>query len=91
MGRALSPEAADCRADQDVLTNQDTPGVGDCGRYQVFSRFFWRMVEKSAEGNAHLPCEGSAQYWTEKRYNSIGGYLERAGFAAEWGDEIDKA
>ena len=37
-----------------------------------------------------LPCSGSAQYWTEKLYNSIGGYLKRAGYEEEWDREIDK-
>ncbi|WP_308366645.1 MULTISPECIES: hypothetical protein [unclassified Microbulbifer] len=55
------------------------------------SKFFWLMVNKSAESNLELPCEGSAQYWTEKLYNSIGGYLERSGYEEQWNDEIDKA
>ncbi|PUA27286.1 MAG: hypothetical protein B0W54_11835 [Cellvibrio sp. 79] len=55
------------------------------------SQFFWRMIERSVENNIQLPCEGSAEYWTEKLYNSIGGYLEKAGYAAEWNEEIDKA
>ena len=55
------------------------------------SKFFWRMIEKSARGDVQLPCEGSSEYWTEKLYNSIGGYLENAGYSAEWDEEIDKA
>ncbi len=55
------------------------------------SQFFWRMIERSIEGNIQLPCEGNSEYWTEKLYNSIGGYLEKAGYAAEWNEEIDKA
>lgn len=55
------------------------------------SQFFWRMIEKSTERNIQLPCEGSSEYWTEKLYNSIGGYLEKAGYSAEWNEEIDKA
>jgi hypothetical protein len=55
------------------------------------SKFFWAMVNKSADGGLELPCEGSSQYWTEKLYNSIGGYLERAGYEAQWNEEIDKA
>ncbi len=55
------------------------------------SKFFWAMVNKSAEGNLELPCEGSSQYWTEKLYNSIGGYLQRAGYEDQWNDEVDKA
>lgn len=54
------------------------------------SKFYWAMIDKSAEGIS-IPCEGSAQYWTEKLYNSIGGYLERAGYEDQWNDEIDKA
>ena len=55
------------------------------------SKFFWAMVNKSAEGGVELPCEGSSQYWTEKLYNSLGGYLERAGYEQEWNEEVDKA
>jgi len=55
------------------------------------SQFFWRMIEKSAEVNVALPCEGSSEYWTEKLYNSIGGYLEKAGYGVEWDEEVDKA
>jgi hypothetical protein len=55
------------------------------------SQFFWHMVNKSAEGRIRLPCEGSSQYWTEKLYNSIGGYLENAGYGKEWDGEVDKA
>jgi hypothetical protein len=38
-----------------------------------------------------LPCEGSPEYWTEKLYNSIGGYLEKVGYGQEWDEEVDKA
>lgn len=55
------------------------------------SQFFWRMIEKSAQDDVQLPCEGSSEYWTEKLYNSIGGYLEKAGYGAEWNKEIDEA
>ena len=55
------------------------------------SKFFWAMVNKSAEGNIKLPCEGSSQFWTEKLYNSIGGYLEKAGYEEQWNEEIDNA
>lgn len=55
------------------------------------SQFFWRMIEKSTDNNVQLQCDGSSEYWTEKLYNSIGGYLEKAGYAAEWNEEIDKA
>jgi hypothetical protein len=54
-------------------------------------KFFWAMVNRSADGNINLPCEGGSQYWTEKLYNSIGGYLERAGYERIWNDEVDNA
>jgi len=57
----------------------------------ILSKFFWEMVNKSADGNVNLPCEGSSQYWTEKLYNSIGGYLEDSGYEKEWNTEIDNA
>lgn len=49
------------------------------------------MVNKSAEDGLILPCEGSSEYWIEKLYNSLGGYLEKAGYEKEWNEEIDKA
>ena len=55
------------------------------------SRFFWSMVNRSAEGGVELPCEGSSQYWTEKLYNTFGGYLERVGYEEQWNEEVDKA
>ena len=55
------------------------------------SKFFWAMINKSAEGTIEFPFDGSSQYWTEKLYNSIGGYLERAGYEDQWNDEIDNA
>ena len=55
------------------------------------SKFFWNMVNKSAEGKIELPCEGSSEYWLEKLINSLGGYLERAGYEQEWNAEVDDA
>ena len=49
------------------------------------------MVNKSAEGNITLECEGSSEYWTEKLYNSFGGYLEKNGYSKEWDTEVDNA
>ncbi len=57
----------------------------------ILSKFFWEMVNKSAEGGVVLPCEGSSQYWTEKLYNSLGGYLENTGYEKEWNTEVDNA
>ncbi len=55
------------------------------------SQFFWSMASRSAKGNVDLPCDGSSQYWTEKLYNSIGGYLEQAGYEEQWNAEVDNA
>ncbi|MCW8128610.1 hypothetical protein [Microbulbifer halophilus] len=55
------------------------------------SRFFWAMVNKSEKEKVALPCEGSPQYWTEKLHNSLGGYLERAGYEEQWNEEVDRA
>lgn len=57
----------------------------------ILSKFFWEMINKSAEGNIKLPCEGSSQYWTEKLYNTLGGYLENSGYEKEWNTEVDNA
>ncbi|MFA0811681.1 hypothetical protein [Microbulbifer epialgicus] len=54
------------------------------------SKFFWAMIEKSAQG-VEIPCEGSSEYWTEKLYNTLGGYLEEAGYEKQWDDEVDNA
>ena len=52
------------------------------------------MVNLSEEENRrslNIPCEGNAQFWTEKLYNTFGGYLDSAGFGDEWDKEIDNA
>lgn len=54
------------------------------------SKFFWAMVNKSGQG-VDFPCEGTSEYWTEKLYNTLGGYLERAGYEQQWNDKIDNA
>jgi hypothetical protein len=55
------------------------------------SKFFWKMVALSAERSITLPFEGSTEYWTEKLYNSLGGYMLRAGYGNEWNEEVDNA
>ncbi len=55
------------------------------------SKFFWKMVTLSAERSVSLPFEGSTEYWTEKLYNSLGGYLIRVGYSEEWNEEVDNA
>lgn len=62
---------------KDILT---LGAVSSAEEATILSRFFWEMVKKSAEDNITLPCKGSSQYWTEKLYNSIGGYLESSGY-----------
>lgn len=64
----------------------------DDARY--LSQFFWKMVNLSEEENRkslNIPCEGNAQFWTEKMYNTFGGYLDKVGFGDEWDEEIDNA
>ena len=58
------------------------------------SKFFWKMVKLSEEENRrslNIPCEGNAQFWTERLYNTFGGYLDSIGFGDEWDKEIDNA
>lgn len=58
------------------------------------SKFFWEMVTLSEEENRRsldIPCEGNAQFWTEKLYNTFGGYLDSIGYGNEWDKEIDNA
>ncbi len=40
-------------------------GVSSSEEATHLSKFFWKMVDKSAGGNVTLPCEGSSEYWTE--------------------------
>ncbi|WP_445355688.1 hypothetical protein ACJJI5_04970 [Microbulbifer sp. EKSA008] len=54
------------------------------------SKFFWAMVEKSAQ-EPELPCEASPEYSLEKLYNSFGGYLFEKGYEQQWDNEIDNA
>lgn len=55
------------------------------------AKYFWRMVDKSIECEKDLPFKSGAEYLTEKLYNTLGGYLERAGYENEWDTEIDNA
>lgn len=82
---------ADAMGDQLAKNIIQNGEVANADEATHLSKFFWAMVNKSAEGGVELPCEGGSEYWTEKLYNSIGGYLERAGYEDQWNDEIDKA
>ena len=56
------------------------------------SKFYWRMIDASIifeKFEKKLPFEGSSVYWCEKLANSLGGYLERAGYEKEWDAEVD--
>ena len=57
----------------------------------LLSKFFWDMVNLSATKAVKLPVEGGSEYWTEKLYNSFGGYIHKIGFGAEWDQEVDNA
>jgi hypothetical protein len=46
----------------------------------LLSKFFWDMVNLSANETVKLPVEGGSEYWTKKLYNSFGGYIYRVGF-----------
>lgn len=75
-----------------ITTSIIESGVVSSGKEAThLSKFFWNMVNKSAEGNVTLECEGSSEYWTEKLYNSFGGYLEKSGYSKEWEREVDNA
>ena len=65
--------------------------VSSAHEAQILSKFFWQMVDTSAAKDIYLPCDGSLKFWTEKLYNSLGAYLESAGYENEWNDEIDRA
>lgn len=60
---------------------------------RVLSKFFWEMVDKAIEheklGVEHGWSEGS-RFWTEKLLQTFGGYLDAAGYADVWDEEVDK-
>ena len=51
------------------------------------SRFYWKMAAHSAQRGVSPPCESGTEFWIEKLHDSIGDYLKRAGYAAEWDEE----
>ncbi len=55
------------------------------------SRFYWRMVAHSARSGVSPPCESGTEFWIDKLHDSIGDYLKRAGYAAEWDEVKNKA
>lgn len=83
----MAQELGDFRA-KDIIRKGEVSNEEEAAH---LCKFFWSMVNSSAEGGFKLPCEGSSEYWTEKLYNSFGGYLESAGYEDVWNDEIDKA
>ncbi len=81
----------------DALKDSKSKEIFTCGEVSskaeavYISKFFWKMVTLSAERSIALPFEGSAEYWTEKLYNSLGGYMIQAGYGEEWNEEVDNA
>ena len=81
----------------EVLNDDTSKKIIECGEVSSkaeaihISKFFWKMVVLSAEKSVSLPFDGGTEYWTEKFYNSLGGYMVRAGFSEEWNEEIDNA
>lgn len=68
--------------------------VNDANEARYLSQFFWRAVNKSVDikdNKEPWPFESGGEFWLEKLHNSIGGYLERAGYEDIWDDEVDKA
>ncbi|OZG71002.1 hypothetical protein BTA51_23135 [Hahella sp. CCB-MM4] len=58
------------------------------------SLFFWKMVDKSIEmetSGVGFPWTERAEYWTEKLYNTLGGFLENIGYGEIWDEEVDNA
>lgn len=71
-----------------ILTKGDVASPQEA---RHLSQFFWRMINHSSQENVELPCKGSAEYWTEKLYHSLGAFLHNRGFGAVWDEEIDNA
>ncbi len=61
---------------------------------KALSRFFWMMLEASAEDRdkgVEVLGEGDQQYWMERSMNIISGYLNSIGYDEVWdrvGDEF---
>jgi hypothetical protein len=67
--------------------------VKDASEAIHLSQFFWRAVNRSAQiklDREEWPFESGSEFWTEKLYNSFGGYLERTGYENIWNEEMDK-
>ncbi len=80
--------------DELALRILNSGGVQSSEEARHLSKFFWRMVDKSIElekQNVQFPWEEITEFWTEKLYNSFGGYLESHGFGEIWNQEVDKA
>ncbi|WP_020405061.1 hypothetical protein [Hahella ganghwensis] len=77
-----------------VLNIFHTGTVQNADEARRLSRFFWKMVDKSIEmekAGTKFPWVENAEYWTEKLYNTFGGYLERIGYGEIWDEEVDNA
>lgn len=78
--------------DQKVLEILQRQHVRDADEATHLSDFFWRMVDASIEderNGSSLPWTEGAEYWNGKLMNSLSGYLERAGYAAQWEAVVD--
>ena len=79
--------------DQKVLEILERKQVLNADEATYLSRFFWRMVDASIEDERRgvsLPWQEGAEFWNEKLMNTISGYLEGAGFEAQWDAVVDQ-
>lgn len=56
------------------------------------AEFFWSMVDKSIEFEKQDVLDQfpeGTEFWNEKLMYSLSGYLERAGFEAEWAAVVE--
>ncbi len=85
---------ADLLQDKKAKSLLESGEITNSADATYLSQYFWKMISLSEEENRkslNIPCEGNAQYWTEKLYNTFGGYLDRMGYGDEWDKEVDNA
>jgi hypothetical protein len=56
-----------------------------------FSKYFWSMVDLSAQIDKTLPLGGNPRYWVEILYGCFGCYMESVGYGSIWAEETDNA
>ena len=81
----------------DLLGDKQSAELIQCARLNSaeearhLSQLFWKMIDYSANNKVSLPVEGGSEFWLEKIYNSLGGFIEQQGYGDIWQEEVDRA